>query len=446
MLTLLGVARAQSPSIRTVGLDRETAIAQWPELPRLDRAKVQRAGLRIIEGKYLTLITDRSPSPQIDALVRIADVAVPQLREYFDLPARSLDRWQVRACLMQNEETFIAAELLPPDRVNFPNGLSVGYRFWVRDQSSDDYCRHLLLHELTHSFMSTQLGGCGPGWYMESMAELLGTHTWNAVTGELKLGVMPASREGFVLWGRTKLVRDAIDARRGRSIPAVMKTENTQSLTTEEYAWCWAMAKLLDVHPRYQERWRSLAGEVLDPHFDNRFYAAFADDWSHLDSEWRQFTTHLDYGYDIRREVINFAFGRPLVGPQAECKIAVDRGWQSTGWLVEAGRRYKLTAAGKFTVGTEPDGTPWPCTADGVTLDYHQGQPLGRLLATIDTRTPDKVARQGGTNAFWKPTALGSDNLYEPTETGTLYLRVNDSPAKLAENEGELTVEIRRLP
>ncbi len=446
LLAINSSANAQSPNPQTTGLDREAAIAQWPALPRLDRARLERAGLRVVEGKYLTLITDLPASREIDELPKIADAAVPKLRAHFELPARSLDRWRVRACLMQNDETFIATELLPGDRAEFPNGLSVGYRLWLHEQTTADYRRHLLLHELTHSFMATQLGGCGPGWYMESMAEHLGTHTWNAETGEVTLGVMPTNRDGFAMWGRTKLVRDAIDAGRGRSITVVMKTDNTRALTTEEYAWCWALAKLLDTHPRFQARWRSLAGNVLDPDFDKRFYATFADDWSHLDSEWRLFTTQLDYGYDIKRETIDFKFGRPLVGPQSECKIATDRGWQSTGWLVEAGRRYKLVATRQFIVSHEPDGTPWPCSADGVTLDYHDGRPLGQLLATVDPRTADKVARQLGTNAFWQPTPLGTDVVYEPTASGTLYLRVNDSPAKLAENEGELAIEIRRLP
>ena len=52
----------------------------------------------------------------------------------------------------------------------------MGREFWLFDQPTDYYVRHLLLHEGTHVFMVSFLGGCGPGWYMEGTAELLGTH------------------------------------------------------------------------------------------------------------------------------------------------------------------------------------------------------------------------------------------------------------------------------
>ena len=55
--------------------------------------------------------------------------------------------------------------------------------------------------------MYTLLGAVGPGWYMEGMAELLGTHRWQE--GQLQLRVIPDHRQEVPMWGRIKLVRDA---------------------------------------------------------------------------------------------------------------------------------------------------------------------------------------------------------------------------------------------
>jgi hypothetical protein len=281
---------------------------------------------------------------------------------------------------------------------------------------------------------------------MEGMAELLGTHKWDSEAQTIALGVMPPNRDGFAMWGRTKPIRDAVAAGQPQPISAVLAIDNRRPLSTEQYAWCWALAKLLDTHPQYRERWRALAPHVLDPGFNQRFYAAFADDFSHLDTEWQLFTGTLDYGFDIEREAIDFDFGRELTGPQAECRVAADRGWQSTTWQLEAGRRYQLSASGQFVIAREADGTPWPCEANGVTLDYHAGRPLGQLLGVIDPRSPGQVSRKPGTAAFCEPFPLDVETTIEPTVSGTLYLRVNDSAAKLSDNQGELHIKLRRLP
>ena len=64
---------------------------------------------------------------------------------------------------------------------------------WIDEQPTEWYRRELLLHEGTHGFMFTLLGECGPPWYMEGMAEYLGTHRWQE--GRLTLGYTPRSRQ-----------------------------------------------------------------------------------------------------------------------------------------------------------------------------------------------------------------------------------------------------------
>ena len=58
---------------------------------------------------------------------------------------------------------------LPAERSDFPTGYCNGWEFWLLDQTSDYYRRHLMLHEGTHGFMITQLGGA-PNFDPEGLA------------------------------------------------------------------------------------------------------------------------------------------------------------------------------------------------------------------------------------------------------------------------------------
>ncbi|HEY1785179.1 MAG TPA: hypothetical protein VGG30_06495, partial [Pirellulales bacterium] len=97
---------------------------------------------------------------------------------------------------------------------------------------------------------------------------------------------------------------------------------------------------------------------------------------------------------------------------------------------------YRLTATGRYQVADKP--RVWWCEPGGVTIDYYHGQPLGVLLAAV---RPDEVDSKRGSPLI-KPRVIGLNATLKPTESGTLYLRVNDSAGKLADNAGTLTVVV----
>lgn len=400
--------------------------ADWPPPRPLDEDRFRSAGIRAVETEHATLVTDSAASPAIDALPRLIDLAVPLWAARFG-DATPVD-WRLRVYLIEDEVKFRSLGLWPEKSPDFPHGLSLGHEVWLRQQTSDYYRRHLLLHEGTHSYMSTRLGSCGPGWYMEGMAELCGTHSWDGRWGEqsLRLAVMPSSKETAPDWGRVRLVRDAVAAGRRLSIDAVRKIDNRVVLEAESYAWVWALCHFLDHHPAYRERFGLLPGSVTSDDFDRRLRRLYSEDRDRRDQEWRLFLETLCYGHDLQREAIQWTVSP---GPIA---VDADRGWQSTGRRVEAGQTYRIEAEGRFTIGAEPDGTPWPCEANGITLAYHAGRPLGELLATVDAGA--------GAFAEWTPIGVGAN--YTPPATGTLFLRLNDSPASLAENTGSVRVAV----
>jgi hypothetical protein len=426
-----------------LGLIAQQACAELAQ--PVDEARAQSAGIRKLTSKHLVLYTDAPNSKGVDNLPADFDKAVPLWAAYFGIdPAKTAD-WQPRAFLVTDRRRFAALGLLPTGHEEFENGITVDAQMWLRDQPTDYYRRHLLLHEGTHAFMIAFLGGCGPGWYMEGMAELLGTHRIDPQTGQLTLGIMPRSRDEVPMLGRVKLIEDAIADHRSLTFPAVMALDGRKQLGNEAYAWCWVAAKFLDSHPRYRDRFRQLFTIVQDQNFNDLVRQKYAKDWADLNAEWQAYIATLDYGFDFERMKISFERGKPLVGPAHTALVLANRGWQSSWAWLEAGKSYDVTAIGRYQIVEEiRDGVtyPWFCEPGGVTIDYHDGRPLGILLGAIDSR--DKAVA-GANPTFASPVAIGLHTILKPTVSGTLYLRVNDSASQLDDNHGTITVKIEAV-
>lgn len=421
------------------GLDSQGAPTQKkPDLAErlhaVDEDRVAAHGIRKLAGEHLTLYTDLPPDDEIDRLPTIFDQAYPQWCEYFDRPDLAERAWQVRGCLMNDAQNFKAAGLLPDDLPPFKNGYARGLELWLHEQPTAYYRRHLLLHEATHAFMHVAFGTCGPPWYMEGVAELLGTHS--LVDGRLTLDVFPARADDVPEWGRIRMVREALAEGRALSVDEILAYPDDAHLHKEPYGWCWALAAFLDGHPRYRGRFRSLPGELRADDFNARVQAIFADDWRELNEEWRVFVQDLDFGYDLVRGAIEFKAGEPLDGRKT-VTLRADRGWQSSGVRLEAGKTYRLTASGRYQVANQP--RTWWCEPGGVTIRYIHGHPLGMLLAGVVADSPASEAADG----LLSPVAVGLQATLTPQSAGTLYLRINDSPAELADNSGTLQVVVK---
>jgi hypothetical protein len=404
--------------------------ADAPPPREVDAQRAAAAGIREFTGQYIRLFTDLPPSPAVDELPAVFDAAIPLWAKYFDLDEQAI-QGKFLGFLINDREKFAALGLLPEENRDFVNGYARNYEFWLVEQPSDYYRRHLLLHEGTHAFMQTQLGGAGPGWYMEGMAELLGTHRWQE--GKLTVGVMPASKEATPMWGRIKIIRDAVKAGKPWPLAAVLEVDNRRQLDTEHYAWTWALAAMLDGTPAFREEFRTLKQYVADSDFNDKFKAALGGKRGLVNQQWAAFVDQLDYGYDVERMALALQPAAKLSAN--EISIAADRGWQATGWKLEAGKSYRVTATGQFQIAN--DGQPWPCEPNGVTIEYHDGQPLGALLGAIASMKPSE-----GDPSFAAPILIGSAAVIQPKSDGVLCLRVNDSPAKLGDNAESVDVKI----
>ena len=435
--------KSPPPAKRTEGALKDLvnqANAAEFRLPVVNETRTAAAGIRKLAGKHLTIYTDVPEAAAIEELPHVFDLAVPQWLEYFELDEKTAADWMVVGYLMKDKERFTGTGLLPDNVVvTADRGFQRGSEFWWYDQPSDFYRRELMLHEGTHAFMARYLGGLGPPWYAEGMAEYLGTHKWDR--GKLTLGYNPRTKEEAPYWGRVKIIKDDYAASRGMLLTDVFAYGPQAHLKNEPYGWSWAAAMFLDNHSLTQKAFRKLKEAAWDRSIDfsRNFLKELEADWPAISEDWQLFIVNADYGYDVARAaVVRKAEVAALPAAGATVTVAADRGWQSSGFAVEPGKTYKITASGRYQVAKTPQS--WPCEPGGITIHYHRGKPLGMLLAAIG----DVKLERDTITPLAKPTAVGTLAEITPTFAGTLYLSINEAAGSLADNEGTLSVKVER--
>ncbi|HEY2761503.1 MAG TPA: hypothetical protein VGI75_12190, partial [Pirellulales bacterium] len=389
----------------THAADYGSGESRSPQFSQLDEAKVRAAGIRKLEIRRLVLYTDLPPAPDVDELPKVFDQAFELWCKYFAIDAAQHADWKMRASLIDDPARFIAAGLIPPDLPKFFNGYTRGHECWLNNQTSSYYRRHLLLHEGVHGIMFTLLGDHAPPWYIEGMAELLGTHHWQ--DGKLELPYFPKSRDEVPKLGRIDIVQKDFEQHHAKSLTDVMAYDNQAHLKVEPYGWSWAACAFLNGHPRYRDRFQHLLPLLKSTDdFNTKLVEAYGNDFNRLAEEWQVFVADLDYDYDFDRTAIDFASGERLKSSPplplgegrgegvykkgaATVTVQADRGWQNSGLQLEAGKACKLTATGRFQVAIDPKDhignspKPWISEPGGVSIRYIHGRPLGQLLAAV---------------------------------------------------------------
>jgi hypothetical protein len=430
LVACCNLSRSASAQTATSGSDSTKPALFSP----LDEAKVRASGIRKLESRRLVMYTDLPAAPEVDELPQVFDQAFELWCRYFGIDAARYPDWKMRASIIDNPARFTDAGLLPADLPKFLNGYTRGHECWLYNQTSPYYRRHLLLHEGVHGIMFSLLGDHAPPWYIEGMAELLGTHHWEQ--GKLQLPYFPQHPSEVPKLGRIEIVQTDFEKHQAKHMADVMAYDHLAHLHVEPYGWSWAAAAFLDGHPHYRNQFRQMQTRLQSRNnFNAELVTAYGDDYPHLEEEWEVFVADLDYGYDFRRTAIDFTPGEPLGSQARRVQVQADRGWQNSGVQLEAGKTYKLTASGQFQVGNDP--RPWISEPNGVSIRYIHGRPLGLLLAAVH---PEHSTNQ--VSPFLKPIVVGLGTTITPAETGTLYLRINASSGELSDNSGKADVNI----
>ena len=410
--------------------------------PRRDDEQLKNIGINKYTSKHLWLYTDLEPV-HAEGLPALMDQAYAAWEDYFGPlpPNREGTDFQMTGYIMVDRARFREAGLLPEDLPGFLHGRHRGAEFWMNDQEHDYYRRHLMLHEGTHCFMTIFKNVLQPAvWYMEGMAELFGTHALDTTTGKAQFRVMPGNRENFQGLGRIRMVHDDVAQNGLPEMETIFGLRPNDYLKNDAYAWSWALCKFLDTHPRYRDRFRHITQHVSASRLDSDLAKLFDPDTADLHEEWLLFAKNLCHGYDIERAAIEFKAGKPVGKTTARAEIAADRGWQSSGVLVEKGGTYRITADGRYTVAQLPE--PWECEPQGVSIRYCEGKPLGMLLGTIRS---SEAPKESPRTTMLKVIPIGRELQITAEITGTLYLRVNDFWNELADNTGKLEVIVEEV-
>src|SRR5690606_30751814 len=107
-LTLLPIPQARSQTLPQVPRANLLQPITWPAARQVERSALTRAGLRRLEGKHVTIITDLPSSVEVDELPSVVDKAVPLLANYFNVDEPRVRDWHVLAMVMQDSERFAA--------------------------------------------------------------------------------------------------------------------------------------------------------------------------------------------------------------------------------------------------------------------------------------------------------------------------------------------------
>jgi hypothetical protein len=432
LVALLALVALWAP---VVALADEPAREAMVNVARLE-ATARRAGLRIVAGERLVLVTDRPAraGDGVDDLPRIFDEAFASWCEHFSLDPKSAPSWRAFGCLMSDREVFRAAGLLPVDGTipDFANGFCDRNRFWLVDPANPAYRRHLLLHEGVHAFTLTLRSLAAPTWYTEGIAELLATHRLEA--GHFEPTPIPRRAEEVEQLGRIEALRRL---RMSAAIPGladVFATPPSPRHDIPAYATSWAATALLAGHPSHAERFRKLETGPLDARLTARLEASDGWDGERAARDFDAFTDDVDHGYDFSRSAIEWTDGRPLTR-RATSVVAADRGWQPSGSSLKAGETAELVATGRAGVG-RAGAIDLESTADGISLRWYRGRPLGRLLVAQWA-----VPAEGGRPRF-VIIAEGATARFSAITTGALYLKLNAPPGDLAGFDGQIDVEL----
>ena len=400
--------------------------------PQHNANQLARAGIQRYAGKRLVLYTDIAPE-LARPLPKLADELFEFQTRYFGPLPRNREgtEYQVTGYIMSDRKKFQSLGLLPDDLPNFDHGRHLGYQFWMNDQQNDYYRRHLMLHEATHCFMTCETGrrNVPPVWFMEGMAEWCGTHFLK--DGKARFGIFPHNKESFAGLGRITQLQNTSRDGELETVDRLLTMLPADFKQSRHYSQSWALCTFLNQHPRWSELFLKVAIRKTSAEFMREFNTQLRPHWNEIATEFALFVQSIEDGFDIERSAINFVAGsRPTSGITQSIDAA--RGWQSSRVKVEKGQQYQVTTTGRFSVAQKP--RPWISEAQGISIRYANGYPLGRLVGRILD-----PAKQFASKEF----SIGNASTFNAAGTGTLYLRLNDAWNALEDNKGSVSVTVK---
>ncbi len=401
-------------------------VARSLEVENAPAATVADKGDEALERKFRGLSTEAPARPRLVRSARFAFMTDVSDREWgvisfkLERMVLALERFLGRR-MTGVVEGFVVRDLgnFPPGLIDDPKGIEkirqgagvcvnsrLGPQRHARLYSCADH--GVIQHECVHGICHLTFGSTGPTWLTEGLAEL--GNYWK--DGERAID-LPAPVIGYLQTAtpKRKLLEIAIPGR-------------TDAGTWQDYAWRWALCHLLANNPNYSDRFVPLAVALMEEREGVSFESVYGPVAREISFEYDRFLDTLGNGYrsDLTAWPWREKFQR-LGAAETTVKIKAQAGWQASRVLVEPGERLEIVAAGTWKIAAAGK----PLDADG------EKDGRGRLVAAVFAD-----------DALGTEIPLGAKATLEPSAAGQLFLRCADAWTELGDNDGEVSVTIRR--
>jgi hypothetical protein len=164
-------------------------------------------------------------------------------------------------------------------------------------------------------------------------------------------------------------------------------------------------------------------------------------DRNNVSIQWRCFVDDLDFGLDVNRSALELeTVENHGLEEKQESRVTLrsDRGWQSTGVIVQPGKSIEVRAEGRIVVREFENGKKWSSEPQGITVEYYRGKPLGCLIGVLASFEDEQPTSR------WETVRIGKGTVLKATKKSLLLLKTNEPSRDLADNQGTFSVSIRK--
>jgi len=387
---------APAPQTASVDLSKYRQLSDAPSKPR---------DVRSAHFMLHTDVSDREAKILLDTL----ETMIVLVSNYFGrLPAGIIECYVVRD-LQQWPPGVIPPEAVA--KIAEPAGVTLSVRLGNVAKSVVYSCDRVgvVQHEAIHAYCQQTFGDTGPTWYAEGLAEM--GHYW-------KKDLLAVEIDPVVInYLKNSPPKKMLD---------IVAAGQITGDSWQAYAWRWALCHLLASNPNYAGRFKALGIALMTQQPGVSFESVYGPVAREISFEYDFFVQHLDNGY--RSDLCAWQWGRkfqylPNQG-YVTIKVAAKHGWQATGVKLAAGQAFDYSAKGTWKLQSGGN----DLTADGDTNG--QGRLVGIVMKDF---------------ALGEPFELGSRGNATAPQEGDLYLRCRAPWNQLADNDGALTVYLRKI-
>jgi hypothetical protein len=261
-------------------------------------------------------------------------------------------------------------------------------------------------HEAVHAFCAKAFGSTGPTWYSEGMAEM--GQYWKPDTKAVQIDA---------------IVVNYLTTSPKKELRAIVAANQITGDSWQAYAWRWAICHLLANNPNYARRFKTLGLNLMSKK-DDSFDQAFGKIGDKISFEYDQFVQNFGNGYRVDLCVWDWKTRASNLGgsERLKHKIAAQGGWQATKLMAKPEAEYEYVCQGKWKLNPSEQ-----LNADG--NQAGQGRLIGVWFKDFKLSEPFELGVKGS---------------FVAEGEGQLYVRCRDGWTSLADNEGEITLFLRR--